>query len=136
MWKVNYIVRQTKPREIHIIGVIEISGAYNHPRVYFRCKWAKYHGVKIHNPVPVKSFDKRLFRGDERLAKYLLKLFGPGRFSLLKPKGPRKGMKSVFYGEIAPNYWIRYKRDGLMETGMFPHLTSTMPVGVKHLYQT
>jgi hypothetical protein len=45
------------------------------------------------------------------------------------------GSKSFFYGEVNSHYFKRYKSDDILkQRGLAPYLTSTQPVGGKHIY--
>lgn len=138
MWSVTYTLKRLIDKRATIpVGSLKIYGAYKLDDIYIQCVWKKTKEGKVYNPHPVVNFNKFEYKGDERLCKYILKYFGPGFYSVVKPLGKGKGFKSVFYGEINRETFHRYKREfgEVLETGLAPHLTSTMPIGVKHNYQ-
>ena len=142
MWEVRYIVSKSSGGKSHRLASLKIVGGDELKRTYIYCTWVKKkvgnQVKKVTGVIKRKSFDKKKYRGDERLAKYIKKYFGPGKYTIMRPLGGRRGTKSVFYGMIEKHYFARYKRYNeilLNDTGMSPHLTSTKPVGEKHEYQ-
>lgn len=140
MWKIKFTVRKlmgkgTMKKTI-VIGTIMVMGSYSWNKTYFYVLWINTPKGRVYEPIPIKSFDKNKYKGDERLCKFILKyLSGEGDYSIIQFRKKGKGMKSAFYGTITNSYFIRYKRDGLTETGMAPYLSTTMPIGAKHTYQ-
>lgn len=125
VFKVSLLVKQvlhnksyTKYKTIiraHIILQSALKGDY--ADIFF----VKTDGYKYNDAV--------IARTELAFVKFIMKNFGPGKFSIVKCAGGRKGTVSFWTGNIEKTRYIRFKGS------LAPYLFSTTPVKRWHTIQ-